>query len=176
MIEDDYYRASTQYRHWSYTPQQLAEIRQQTNELASGKVRAAFRRARSQRNSTNGDQEGADSMSDDTPINTLTVEEELKIVAWGCGKIIEMGESMKPRVPTHVVVSHRYHLSFALRDRIPDPMTTSPDPSHPSNQPSNITPSGDSDPIPPPLLPHQLPYDLPPQIHPTLLSLPRLQV
>jgi cyclin H len=134
MIEDDYYRASTQYRYWSYTPQQLAEIRRQTNELASEKVRAAFRRARSQR-SGNDDQEGADSTSDETPINTLTVEEELKIVAWGCGKIIEMGESMKPRVPTHVVVSHAHfwiprtdcyqllyalcRLSFRLNPRTP---------------------------------------------------------
>jgi cyclin H len=116
MIEDEYYRASTQYRYWSYTPQQLAEIRRQTNELASEKVRAAFRRARSQR-SGNEDQEGTDSTSDDAPINTLTVEEELKIVAWGCGKIIEMGESMKPRVPTHVVVSHGY-LILRPHDRL----------------------------------------------------------
>lgn len=109
MIEDDYYRASTQYRYWSYTPQQLSDLRQQTNGVAREKVKAAFQRARSQRNGTNGDaNEGNDAgnaQSDDIPINTLTVEEELKIVEWGCNKIIEMGEAMKPRVPGHVVVS-----------------------------------------------------------------------
>jgi cyclin H len=123
MIEDDAYRASTQYRYWSYTPQQLAEIRQQTNELASQKVKAAFRRsskvsngdATGETNETEGG-DGADEDEmeiDDVVVDTLTVEEELKIVEWGCGKIIEMGEAMRPRVPGGVVVRmvYPFHIS-----------------------------------------------------------------
>ena len=105
MIEDDVYRTSTQYRYWSYTPQQLVELRRQTNELASEKVRAAFRRAHRSRNGA-GTQEGGDEVEDDAEIEvaTLTVEEELKIVEWGCRKIVEMGEAMRPRIPGGVVV------------------------------------------------------------------------
>jgi cyclin H len=125
MIEDDVYRTSTQYRYWSYTPQQLAETRKQTNELASEKVRAAFRRSSKVSNGDaagekddirGGDAADEDEMElDDVVVDTLTVEEELKIVEWGCGKIIEMGEAMRPRVPGGVVV---WYISFPLSLRI----------------------------------------------------------
>ncbi len=110
MIEDDVYRASSQYRYWSYTKESLARIRQNTNELASGRVRAAFRRVQAAKlanngnedNSTNG--EAVDDMDIDIDVQTLTVHEELKIVEWGCSKITDMGEAMNPRIPSTVVV------------------------------------------------------------------------
>lgn len=100
MIEDDMYRTSSQYRYWTYTKQSLAELRQTTNRLASGRVLAAFQRVR-YRNVENGAPEGAS----ESHIETLTVDEELKIVHWGCSKIVEMGQAMEPRIPINVVVS-----------------------------------------------------------------------
>jgi hypothetical protein len=105
MIEDDTYRASSQYRLWSYTEQTLAQIRQTTNNLASERVKAAFRRAQAARSAENGslpDPENVDQAKVD--VQTLTVDEELKIVEWGCSKIQDMGEAMNPRIPSNVVV------------------------------------------------------------------------
>lgn len=115
MIEDDAYRSSSQFRYWSYTEDTLARIRQKTNDLASERVRAAFRRAQASKASTpaqNGDQPANGSVQEsgsadavgDTDIQTLTVDEELKIVEWGCQKIMDMGEAISPRVPSAVVV------------------------------------------------------------------------
>jgi cyclin H len=101
MIEDDVYRSSSQYRYWSYTKESLARIRQNTNDLASEKVKAAFRRVRAAKSAQNGSSNGS---AHDGDIDTLTVDEELKTVEWGCSKIMDMGEAMNPRVPSHVVV------------------------------------------------------------------------
>ena len=102
MIEDDIYRTSSQYRLWSYTKESLARIRHETNQLASERVKAAFRRVRT----ANGSARNGDAANGaDVEIETLTVEEELKIVEWGCSKIVDMGEAMNPRIPSHVVVS-----------------------------------------------------------------------
>ena len=109
MIEDEIYRSSSQYRLWSYTRESLARIRQETNDLASQRVRAAFRRARSVQNGHVGDANGGGvegaAADGEVEIETLTVEEELKTVEWGCSKIVAMGEMMNPRIPSHVVVS-----------------------------------------------------------------------
>jgi cyclin H len=105
MIEDDSYRTSSQYRYWSYTKESLARSRQTTNELASEKVKAAFRRARASKSTQNGSSNG---YADDGDIDTLTVDEELKIVEWGCSKIMDMGEAMNPRIPSHVVVRRHF--------------------------------------------------------------------
>ena len=105
MIEDDTYRASSQYRLWSYTRQTLAQIRQTTNNLASERVKAAFRRVQAAKSTENGslsDRENVDQAPVD--VQTLTVDEELKIVEWGCSKIQDMGEAMNPRIPSNVVV------------------------------------------------------------------------
>ena len=115
MIEDDVYRASSQYRYWSYTKESLARIRQNTNDLASKRVRAAFQRVQAAKSNQNGSSSaesvnggGRDAvmadMDADVDIQTLTVDEELKIVEWGCSKIMDMGEAMNPRIPSHVVV------------------------------------------------------------------------
>lgn len=108
MIEDDGYRASSQYRYWSYTKQKLAEIRQNTNLLAASKVKDAFQRARA---SQNGDQNSSNGATDSV-INTLTVDEELEIVEWGSSKIVQMGEAMEPRIPSHIVVREGCSISL----------------------------------------------------------------
>ena len=123
MIEDDMYRASSQYRYWSYTQQSLNELRQTTNRLASERVKVAFRRAREGGSST---PRKSDTTADDeqSTVDTLTVEEELKIVQWGCGKIIEMGQAMTPPIPMAIVATAiQYLRRFYLTN---SPMTYHP--------------------------------------------------
>ncbi|ETN40294.1 uncharacterized protein HMPREF1541_04570 [Cyphellophora europaea CBS 101466] len=84
MIEDDFYRSSTQYRHWSFTHSQLSERRAVTNAHAAARVRAAFHRAQTAN--------GNDASYSDGEVDTLTVDEELKIIEWGSNKIVEMGK------------------------------------------------------------------------------------
>ncbi|KIW89768.1 uncharacterized protein Z519_09925 [Cladophialophora bantiana CBS 173.52] len=131
MIEDDIYRASSQYRYWSYTKESLARIREETNKLASQRVKAAFRRVHAaNRSSQNGDHENGGTGNGDGPdaahveIETLTVHEELKIVEWHCSKIMDMGEAMNPRIPSHVVATAiQYLRRFYLTN---SPMTYHP--------------------------------------------------
>ncbi|KAI1612024.1 cyclin H [Exophiala viscosa] len=110
MIEDDVYRASSQYRYWSYTKESLARIRQNTNDLASERVKAAFRRVHASKQAHHGAKDdpsgnGAQNGTDDLNVQTLTVEEELKVVEWGCSKITDMGEAMNPRIPSHIMAT-----------------------------------------------------------------------
>jgi len=107
MYEDDAYRTSSQFRYWSYTKVQLAALRHKTNELASERVCAAIRRARARASNESGAQNGVEGDHQhvkEVNIETLTVEEELKIVRWGCTKIIEMGAAMEPPVPMEIRV------------------------------------------------------------------------
>ncbi|KIV91351.1 hypothetical protein PV10_05897 [Exophiala mesophila] len=141
MIEDDAYRASSQYRYWSYTKESLSRIRHNTNDLASERVRAAFRRAqtaaKTSRNGAADSNTDADANVDNektqlspdvgedlVEIQTLTVDEELKIVEWGCQKIMDMGEAMNPRIPTAIVATAiQYLRRFYLTN---SPMTYHP--------------------------------------------------
>ena len=109
MIEDDIYRTSTQFRHWSYTPQALAALRANTNSAAAERVRVAIRRAREKKVVENGAENGT-SAAEETTIDCLTVEEELKIVKWGCTKIVEMGAAMEPPIPFEIRVSREINL------------------------------------------------------------------
>ena len=115
MIEDEIYRTSSQYRHWSYTHEALATLRQKTNEHASDRVRAAIRRSRSNKVSQNGVGNGVghhmQAEDHDTTVETLTVQEELKIVRWGCSKIIDMGQVMEPPIPMEIRVCSLFLLS-----------------------------------------------------------------
>lgn len=111
MIEDEIYRSSTQYRYWSYTSEALASLRQSTNHLASERVRAALGRIRDAKNAQNAQQphhkSGEDGDGGQDPakdVETLTVEEELKVVHWGCSKIIETGKVMTPPIPLEIRV------------------------------------------------------------------------
>jgi len=114
MIEDDAYRASSQYRYWSYTSETLASLRQDTNRLASERVRAAIRRARDAKkpNDATENSVGDNNQpnSDNASIDTLTVQEELKIVSWFSSKIIEVGGAMEPPIPMEIRVLQLYIL------------------------------------------------------------------
>jgi cyclin H len=112
MIEDDFYRASTQYRHWSFTRAQLAEQRKNTNALAASRVRAAFQRAQA----ANGDAK-TDDDSNDAEVDTLTAEEELKIIEWGSSMIVQMGELL--RVPPELQVCGFSFQTFIFRQPVP---------------------------------------------------------
>ena len=161
MIEDDIYRSSTQYRYWSYTRDVLASLRQRTNELASERVRAAFGRIRDAKNAQNGqvpeqrtENENAEARQPAQDVETLTVEEELKVVHWGCSKIIETGKVMSPPVPMEIRV--RNTILYAP----PQAMVV------------KIFCTGNSYPVPAAILPHQLSHDLPSQADPHVCFVP----
>ncbi|KAB8349519.1 hypothetical protein FH972_023545 [Carpinus fangiana] len=59
LTEDDVYRATTQYRLWSYSPSSLASIRDETNANAAKRVVEAIRRHRSS-TATNASSNGAE--------------------------------------------------------------------------------------------------------------------
>ncbi|KAF4637100.1 hypothetical protein G7Y89_g1004 [Cudoniella acicularis] len=102
LNEDDRYRTSTQYRLWSFTPQSLHTFRTTTNQLAAERVREAVRRAREARSAD--DASGTDSRSasavPEGEVDCLTVEEELKLIAFYCRQTLQLGDHLK--VPTEV--------------------------------------------------------------------------
>lgn len=105
MLEDDFYRSSTQYRHWSFTPAQLAKQRSITNSHAADRVCVAFQRARG--NDPARDEDGADQ------VDTLTTDEEQKIIEWGSNNIIELGKRLNmshPVVATGIQYLRRFYL------------------------------------------------------------------
>lgn len=114
MTEDEAYRTSSQYRYWSYTRETLASHRQDTNDLASQRVRTAIRRARDGTKSHDDAENGAGKSnqrdSDKISVDTLTVQEELKIVSWFSSKIIEVGAAMEPPIPMEIRVPQPYNL------------------------------------------------------------------
>ncbi|OAG38872.1 hypothetical protein AYO21_06903 [Fonsecaea monophora] len=126
MIEDDEYRASSQYRCWSYTEEKLAQIRQRTNRLASERVRAAIRKTGVPIPGSSENNENTS--ADPAPgVPTLTAQEELKIVEWACTKIIDMGEAMHPRIPSSVVATaiqylRRFYLTHSPMMYHPKPI------------------------------------------------------
>ncbi|KAL5041925.1 hypothetical protein BDW71DRAFT_190968 [Aspergillus fruticulosus] len=135
MIEDDIYRTSSQYRLWSFTEESLRSVRQNTNRLASDRVRVALRRAREARQSANSSAAGtpnpnagasdADSKAgEEKDIECLTPEEEQELVRYYCEQIIQLGESYKPPMPTIVrATAIQYLRRFYLTN---SPMTYHP--------------------------------------------------
>lgn len=122
MLEDDSYRASSQYRYWTYTKTQLDKIRNETNQLATQKVRAAFRRARD-RNGSNDNDDDHDNRNGDS-IDTLTITEELEIVRWGCTKITQIASTMDHPPPFSIIATAiQYLRRFYLTN---SPMTYHP--------------------------------------------------
>ncbi|KMU79247.1 hypothetical protein CISG_07678 [Coccidioides immitis RMSCC 3703] len=86
MLEDDIYRTSTQYRLWSFTKESLNSIRENTNSLASVRVRDAIRRAQEARRATStpGGSDEPDSKTNtpagpESEIECLTPEDELEL-------------------------------------------------------------------------------------------------
>ncbi|KIX99698.1 uncharacterized protein Z520_04333 [Fonsecaea multimorphosa CBS 102226] len=111
MILDDAYRKSTQYRQWSYTQEKLAEIRQNTNDVACIRLREKARIAVAAESTQTSSDEGSFShgregvVLTDGDIQTLKAEEELKIVDWACMKIIEVSGAMEPRIPSNITAT-----------------------------------------------------------------------
>ena len=124
MIEDDFYRSSSQFRLWSYTEASLQSLRATTNANASERVRSALRKSReAQQSATSSaagtpaaNQNGSDADSkaggEETEIECLTPEEEHQLVRYFCEQIIELGEMYKPPLPT--IVRVRYTLLYHL--------------------------------------------------------------
>ncbi|KAL4780610.1 cyclin-like protein [Aspergillus varians] len=111
MIEDDIYRTSSQFRLWSFTEDSLRSVRQNTNSLASDRVRVALRRAREARQSANSSATGTPNPNgsdvdtkggEENDIECLAPEEEQELVRYFCEQIIQLGESYKPPLPTIV--------------------------------------------------------------------------
>jgi hypothetical protein len=115
MIEDEAYRNSSQYRYWSYRRETLSSLRQETNHLASERVRIAIKRARDAKrahvDAENGQGKNDQDVLDNTTIDTLTVQEELKIVSWFASKIVEVGGAMEPPIPMEIRVSDPYNFA-----------------------------------------------------------------
>ncbi|KAJ5955211.1 hypothetical protein N7501_009490 [Penicillium viridicatum] len=132
MIEDDIYRASSQYRLWSYTEPSLQSLRASTNAVASERVRAALRRSRETHQSTASSAAGTPlpesnteiKNKDEKDVECLTPEEELVLVRYYCEKTLELGETYKPPIPTMVrATAIQYLRRFYLTN---SPMTYHP--------------------------------------------------
>jgi len=133
MSEDERYRTSTQYKLWSYTPQSLASLRTATNRVAAEKVKVAIQRAR----------EAEPENRDVSDVECLTVEEELRLVAFYCRQLLQLGDHLQ--VPTEVKVHFTSQLTPLAAPRV---ALTSPF-------------TGNSPPIPQAFLPHEFTHDLP---------------
>lgn len=110
MTEDEFYRTSTQYRLWSFTPESLASLRSTTNASAADGVKTAIKaldpsRAEAQ-NAENGKKEatGSQGTVGVREVDCLTVEEEQKLVDFYCLKTIEFADFCE--FPTNVKVMH----------------------------------------------------------------------
>ena len=90
LTEDDIYRASTQYRLWSFSLASLTSLRRSTNASAADAVRAAIA-------SKQGKQDVAE-----VEVNCLTVIDEQKLVNYYCTKVMEMADFSE--YPTNVKV------------------------------------------------------------------------
>ena len=102
MNEDDIYRTSTQYRHWSYTEESLASLRVTTNLLATTRVKDAIKRKQLE---SNGAIKAGDGGTKDIKLNDidcLTVEEEQRLVDYYCTKAMELADFCE--FPTNVKV------------------------------------------------------------------------
>lgn len=107
MSEDERYRTSTQYRLWSFTPASLLSLRTSTNHTAASRVREAVQRIREVRAASSAEisetENGrASSVVPEGEIDCLTVDEELKLVAFYCRQTIQLGDHLK--LPTDVKV------------------------------------------------------------------------
>jgi hypothetical protein len=116
--EDERYRTSTQYRLWSYTSASLLALRTTTNRLAADRVREAVRRVREARAVSSTDTSDAErgrsvSVAAEGEVDCLTVEEELKLVAFYCRQTSQLGDHL--RFPSEVKVQTPSSIYTALR-------------------------------------------------------------
>ena len=168
MIEDDFYRTSSQYRLWSYTESSLRTLRATTNAVASDRVRAALRRTREAHHSTTSSatgtpqpgSENAGSIPDENKIECLTPEEELVFVRYYCEQTLELGDTYSPPLPTMVRVS--LTRGIVREDNLLFNEVL-------------IVPSGYCHSVLAPLLLDQLAHDLSPEVDHGMCALPRDQ-
>ena len=99
LTEDDLYRASSQYRLWSFTTESLASLRSTTNANAADGVRAAINNVRSQK--ANGESEAQDDTVE-VEVDCLTVEEEQRLVGYYSLRTMQLADFSK--FPTLVKV------------------------------------------------------------------------
>lgn len=107
LTEDDIYRASSQYRLWSFTPESLASLRATTNALAADAVRKAIRTLHHNRAAVRAEDEaGEDGETGNTnsvqEVNCLTVEEEQKLIGFYCVQAMHVADFCD--YPTNVKV------------------------------------------------------------------------
>jgi cyclin H len=96
LNEDDLYRTSTQFTQWSFTPQQLADLRVNTNIQATERVKANVARQRAQRaqaehDSTSGTSGANTPITSDREVDCLTVAEEMMILDEFCERAVQLG-------------------------------------------------------------------------------------
>lgn len=119
LNEDDLYRTSSQYKHWSFTSAKLAQLRQKTNIQASERVKANVARQRAQRAKNLDTASASESERANTPgfengnggstpmpldkeVDCLTAAEEMKLVDKFCEAALDLGNFIK--APTDVTV------------------------------------------------------------------------
>lgn len=114
LTEDDLYRASTQFRNWSFTAHQLSAQRAKTNAQATERVKANVARQRAHRaqhaetdSISSGVENGSGAntpnpLAADRDVDCLTADEELKIVDDFCERAIKLGDHC--RFPFDVTV------------------------------------------------------------------------
>lgn len=121
MNEDERYRASTQYRLWSFTPEALAAQRAITNRNASERVKAAIQRSRASRATVSGETSEveqntsgsrATSLGPEAEVECLTPEEELKLVTFYCLQTLQAGDHLG--LHTDVKVRILVKISFGI--------------------------------------------------------------
>jgi cyclin H len=117
LSEDGLYRTSTQFKHWSFTAQQLAAQRVITNTQATERVKANVARQRAQRlqqaesdSLSSGMENGSgantpllDRSSDVKEVDCLRADEELMIVDEFCERALALGTHCE--FPTEVAAS-----------------------------------------------------------------------
>jgi len=101
ITENDVYRASTQYRLWSFTRESLVSLRSTTNATAAEGVRAAIKNVRSQKTKIDAKEQD---QSTEVEVDCLTVEEEQRMVGYYCFKTMQFADHFK--FGTNVKVFH----------------------------------------------------------------------
>lgn len=92
ITEDDLYRASTQYRSWSFTRDALASLRATTNAGAAEGVRAAIQNVRIQKAKADTSEQGNAATAE---VDCLSVEEEQRLVGYYCFKTMQFADHYK---------------------------------------------------------------------------------
>lgn len=126
LDENDLYRTSTQFRQWSFTPEQLAAQRAKTNLQATERVKLNVARQRAQRahntdfDSASGnsgiDGSGANTpnaVTSDKDVDCFTVSEELVFLEEFCERTMALGHHCKfsdNAVATAVQFLRRFYL------------------------------------------------------------------